>query len=182
MLHLYRIYQLEEVIHGNLRPEKSQEVQKAGGKRKSYNLALDDSEAPEDGNTTPKKPRRKRAKKGVTRVVESGVIAAGEDFNAEVDEGRPLPGRRTEVNLKTTGQGGGVEEPKPKVVSGRRTRGKKEIVAGVEGGEVDTVRAVGKGKKPKAPGEQASTEGELPQARAKRVRKRRTRASADLSA
>lgn len=142
MLHLYRIYQLEEVIHENLRPEKSQEVQKAGGKRKSYNLALNNGEAPEDGNVTSKKPRRKRAKKGVTGVVESGVVTAGGDFSAKVDDG-------------------GVEDLKPKVMSGRRARGKKEIVAGVEDGEADIVRVVRKRKKSEVSGEQASSEGEL---------------------
>jgi hypothetical protein len=32
VLHLYRIYQLEGVIHENLRPEKSHEIQAVGGK------------------------------------------------------------------------------------------------------------------------------------------------------
>jgi hypothetical protein len=36
VFHLYRTYGLEEVIWDNLRPEKSEEHQKNGGKRKSY--------------------------------------------------------------------------------------------------------------------------------------------------
>lgn len=56
------------MIHENLRPEKSQEVQRVGGKRKSYNLASDNGEALD------KKPRRKKAKKGVTEAVESEAL------------------------------------------------------------------------------------------------------------
>ena len=46
--YLCEIYQLEEVVHENFRPEKNQEAQKVGGSRKPYNLGPDNSEALED--------------------------------------------------------------------------------------------------------------------------------------
>ena len=91
---MYRIYKLEEVIHENLRPEKSQEVQKVGGKRKSYNLDPDNSEALEDDNTRSKKPRRKKAKKGITEAVGPEVVVAGADADAKTGKRRPSHKRR----------------------------------------------------------------------------------------
>ena len=46
--YLCEIYQLEEVVHENFRPEKNQEAQKVPGNRKPYKLDPDNIEAPED--------------------------------------------------------------------------------------------------------------------------------------
>ena len=108
---MYRIYQLEEVIHENLRPEKSREVQTAGGKRKSYNPDHDDGEAVGGDKAAAKKPRRKKAKKGVTETVVRGVVGVGEDASAEIDKGSQ---GQKEGNAPTIGQGGDAEGLKGK--------------------------------------------------------------------
>lgn len=167
MLHLYRIYQLEDVIHENLRPEKNQEVQKAGGKRKSYNLDPDNGEAPEGSGATSKKPRVKRARKGVTEAVEPGAIVG--NVNVEVDTGSPLPKVQEEVSFPATGPDGGGREPKSEVVSARRGRRKKgEFVANVGRVETDLTKTARKRNKPNASGEEVGPS----QVRVKRVRKR----------
>ena len=164
VLHLYRIYQLEEVIHENLRPEKSQEAQKVGGKRKSY--SLNNGEAPEDGNAISKKQRRKKGTKGAVEAV------VREDMNAGVDKGRPLPKRQNKAISPTTGPDGGTEEPKPDVVSARRNRRtKKESIANVESSEAEVGKVARKRKKSEAAGDEA----EVPQIQAKRTKKRRGR-------
>ena len=96
MLHLYRIYRLEEVIHENLRPEKSQEIQKLGGKRKSYNLDPDDEEALGGDKPATKKQRRKKVKKGVIESTELAVVEMEQDANAGGDKGIPLSQARKE--------------------------------------------------------------------------------------
>ena len=166
VLHLYRIYRLEEVIHENLRPEKSQEVQKVGGKRKSYSLDPDNGEVLEDGSATSKKPIRKKGMKGTIEAVEPVDVTAREDVNVKVDKGRSLPERRNKASPPTAG-----EEPKPEVVSARRNRRKKESVTDVEGGEADVGKVARKRKKFEAEGD----ETELPQVQAKRTRKRSSR-------
>ena len=171
VLHLYRIYQLEEVIHENLRPEKSQEVQKVGGKRKSYDLDPDNCEAPEDGNATPKKPRRKKRTKGTVEAVEPRDVVVGEDVNIKVDKERPLPKGQSKTGPQTTGPDGSAEEPKPEVVSTRKNRRKKkESVTDAEGGEADVGKVTRKRKKSEAAGDEA----ELPQVQLKRTRKKRS--------
>ena len=103
VLHLYRIYQLEEVIHENLRPEKSQEVQMVGGKRKSYSQDFDNCEALGDEKAAAKKPRRKNARKEVIEAVGRGVVGVEE---AEVEKGSQA---RKEGITPITGRGGGAE-------------------------------------------------------------------------
>ena len=166
VLHLYRIYQLEEVAHENLRPEKSQEVQKVGGKRKSYSLDHDNGETLEDGNATSKKPMRKKGTKGTIEVMEPGNVVIREDVNVDVDKGRSLPKRQNKASPPTAG-----EEPKSEVVLARRNRRrKKESVTDVEG-EADVGKVARKRKKSEAEDDEA----ELPQVPAKRARKRRSR-------
>ena len=141
---MYRIYQLEEVIHENLRPEKSQEVQKLGGKRKSYNQDPDDGEAPGD-NATKKKSRRKRAKKESIEVLGRGV-AEVEGLNVEADKGN---NGRKDANLPTTGPpDGSAEGPKHQIKSTRgNIRKKEEPVVDVEDGEADVAKVAQKRKK-----------------------------------
>lgn len=156
MLHLYRVYQLEEVIHENLRPEKSQEDQRAGGKRKSYNPGPDDGEAPGEHMAAAKKSRRKRVKKE--------VIEVGRSMDAEVDGGSP---GRKDANLPTEkpdDSAGGLER---EVLSPREGNKKKERnVTNVEG-ETDDVKVVQKGKKPETAGDTA----EPPQIKKRRKRR-----------
>ena len=120
VLHLYRIYQLEGVIHENLRPEESQEVQKVGGKRKSYN-SLVISKVPEGDDTTSKKSKYKGSKKQTIEAVGPASI----------------------------GTEGGAEEPEPDVVSARKNgRKRKESSAETGGDGADVIKAVRKRKKP----------------------------------
>jgi len=164
---LYRIYQLEDVIHENLRPEKNQEVQKAGGKRKSYTLDPNNGGAPEGGGATSKKPRLKRARKGVTEAVKPGVVV-GEDVNVEVNTGSPSSEGQEEASLPATRPDSGAGEPKPETVSASRGRRKKGgFVANVGRVETDFAKTVGKRKKPNASGEEVGPS----QVRVKRARK-----------
>lgn len=123
---MYRIYQLEEVIHENLRPEKSQETQKAGGKRKSYNSDPDDGEAPGNNKAATKKPRRKVTKKDVVEAVERGVVGVGGDASAQVDEGG-LPSNGREANLLTTGLDGDEADVARVVQKRKKRRIKKNL-------------------------------------------------------
>lgn len=105
---MYRIYQLEEVIHENLRPGKSQEVQAIGGKRKSYNPD------PDGGEALGRKPRWNKAKKDVIESAGRGVVAVGEDASAGVDKGsRDETGERA---------GDDAELPQVKKARKRKTR------------------------------------------------------------
>lgn len=120
VLHLYRIYQLEEVILENLRPEKSQEVQKVGGRRKSYSLP-DNGEVSECDNTTSNKSRRKKPKKEIVEVV--GPVNIGPE--------------------------GGAEEPELDAVSARKSgRKRRGSLANVEGDGANVIKAGRKRKKP----------------------------------
>ena len=64
MLHLYRIYQLEEVIYENLRPEKIQDVQEVSGRRKK--LCAPGNQVGEE--TGPSQVQVKRARKRRSRI------------------------------------------------------------------------------------------------------------------
>ena len=120
VLHLYRIYQLEEVIRENLRPEKSQEVQKVGGKRKSYSLP-GTGKVEECGNTTSNKSRRKKRKKDLMEAVGPASI----------------------------GPKDGVEEPELDALPARKSGGKRRgPFVDVEGDGADVIKAVRKRKKP----------------------------------
>lgn len=130
----------------------------------------DNCEVPEDGNATPKKPRRKKGTKGTIEAVEPGDVVVGEDVNVKVDKGRPLPKGWSKAGPQTTGPDGGAEEPKPEVVSTRNRRRKKESVADAEGGEADVGKVTRKRKKSEAAGDEA----ELPQVQPKRARKRKS--------
>ena len=108
---MYRIYQLKEVTHENLRPEKSQEVQAVGGKRKSYNPDPDNGGAPGDEKHTVRNPRGKKLRKGVIADVGRGVVGVGEGTSAEVATGDP---ERKKGNIQTSGPDDGAEGPKRK--------------------------------------------------------------------
>lgn len=157
------------MIHENLRPEKSREAQKVGGKRKSYNLDPDNSETPEDNSATSKKSRPKKSKK-VVEAVEPEIVVSREDAIGQVDKGRPSPKGRKKASILTTKPDGGTEKPKPEVVSTRKNRGvRKGSFAEVEGGEADVAKVVRKRKKP-----EVGDEVELPQVQVKRARKGRS--------
>ena len=128
VLHLYRIYQLEEVIHENLRPEKSQEIQKAGGKRKSYNLA-DDREPPENNQSATKKQRRKKTKKEVIRPTEPAVVEVGKDMDSKGDKASP-PLEEGEQTIALIPAPGRLETVAPKDGNQRR-----HLQGGTEGRE-----------------------------------------------
>lgn len=127
---MYRIYQLEEVVHENLRPEKSQEVQKLGGKRKSYKLDPDDDEAPGGAEYEAKKPRRKKVKKDVIESTELAVAETGQVVETEGDRGNLL----LEPNALSPTPDGGAEEQQQMVSARRSRRKKKEPVKDVEFG------------------------------------------------
>ena len=149
VLHLYRIYQLEEVIHENLRPEKSQEIQKAGGKRKSYDLA-DDGEPPEDNRSATKKQRRKKTKKEAIRSTEPTVVEVGKDMNIEGDKaGPPLEeGEQVIALVPAPGRDGGVEGRKPKATFTGRNRRKRELAADAEASGVKVPKLSRRGVRP----------------------------------
>ncbi|KAF9781404.1 UV-endonuclease UvdE-domain-containing protein [Thelephora terrestris] len=163
VLHLYRIYQLEEVAHENLRPEKSQETQKLGGKRKSYKLDPDHDEAPGGAEYETKKPRRKKVKKDVIESTELAVAETGHVVETEGDRGNLL----LEPNALSPAPDGGAEEQQQMMPARRNRRKKKEPVKDVEFGGSEVSR---KGKKPAA-GVQAS--GETDSFQVKKGRKRR---------
>ena len=172
MLHLYRIYQLEEVIHENLRPEKSQEIQKLGGKRKSYNLDPDDEEALGGDKPATKKQRRKKVKKGVIESTELAVVEMEQDANAGGDKGIPLSQARKEEDQPSPKLDGGTEEQEPEVAPARKNRGKKkEPIVSLEASEAEAVKVSRKGKKSNNADIQAS-EGTEP-SQVKKGRKRR---------
>lgn len=108
---MYRIYQLEEVIHENLRPEKSLEVQTLGGKRKSYSPDPDNDEAPGDERVTAKKPRGRRAKEEVVEAVERADVGVGE--GARTEAGKGSRGRKG-AGVLATGPDDGAEGLKGK--------------------------------------------------------------------
>lgn len=165
MLHLYRIYQLEEVIHENLRPEKSQEIQKVGGKRKSYDVNAN-SGTPVDDRPATKNPRRKKTKEGAVEPTELVSVEVGIDVN-EVG-GPPLP-KAEGSSLPTSGPDGDAEERGPGLVSSRRGRRKREL--GTESGETGVARVVRKRKKLATEGERIDDDAKTSQA--KQLRKRR---------
>lgn len=159
MLHLYRIYQLEKVIHENLRPEKSQEVQKVGGKRKSYKLDPDNGEASEDGKIVTKKPRRKRAKK---EAIKSTELLAGEGMNIGGDL---LPERGRETILQTPGTGGVTKEQKSEEVPARRFEKKEPVVDMEAGDQAKTPKVSWKGKQSNGSGTRGRKEAKSSQTR-----------------
>lgn len=103
---MYRIYQLEEVIHENLRPETSLEVQMLGGKRKSYSPDLDNGEASGNGKAATMKPRGKKTKKEVIAAIGRGDVGVGEGASTEVDKGSR---GRKDGNVPTTGPDDGAK-------------------------------------------------------------------------
>lgn len=166
MLHLYRIYQLEEVIHENLRPEKSQEIQKVGGKRKSYKLDPNNTEA----KSVTKNPRRKKTKKDAIGPTKHASVEVGVDVNVERGAGGAWP--KGEASIPTSRPDGGAGQQKPDVVSARGRRKRQSVTnAGPE--ETGVAKTVRKRKKPKAESEQADDEAEHPQAKQQSGRKRR---------